>query len=217
MRFFIGGIDEAGRGPLAGPVTAAAVVLPADYQNPSVTDSKKLSAAERDRLFDEIVGAALAWSAISVGPRRIERINIREATKEAMIRSALNVREQLRATNPETEGVFLIDGNMRCGDLFTHETIVKGDAKIMAIAAASILAKVTRDRVMQILEQRYPGYGLGEHMGYPTPKHRAQIAALGPSKIHRRTFAGVKEWVPREVETHQTLLDLGNSAKPRNP
>ena len=209
MRFYLGGIDEAGRGPLAGPVTAAAIVLPADFRNAAVTDSKQVSPADRARLFDELTREALAWSVISVGPRRIEQINIREATKLAMVRAALSVRAQLLSKYPQVEGVFVIDGNMRCGDQFTHETVVKGDAKIVAIAAASILAKVTRDRLMQILEQRYPGYGLGEHMGYPTPKHRAQIAALGPCRIHRRTFAGVKEWVPGQVVTQQPLFELG--------
>lgn len=209
MRFYLGGIDEAGRGPLAGPVTAAAIVLPPEFRNPAVTDSKQLSPADRSRLFEELTNLAIAWSVISVGPRRIERVNIREATKLAMVRAALSVRKQLLARYPQSEGVFVIDGNMRCGDYFSHETVVKGDAKIVAIAAASILAKVTRDRLMQILEQRYPGYGLGEHMGYPTPKHRAQIAALGPCRIHRRTFAGVKEWVPGQVVTQSTLFEFG--------
>ncbi len=208
MRFYIGGIDEAGRGPLAGPVTAAAVVLPADFESSEITDSKQLCAAERDRLFEVIVQNALAWSAISVGPRRIEQINIREATKLAMVRSAMTVRSSLRARYPRAEGVFVIDGNMRCGDFFTHETIVKGDAKIVSIAAASILAKVTRDRLMEVLERRYPGYGLGEHMGYATPKHRAQIAALGPCKIHRRTFAGVKEWLAGSEEPRPVQMSL---------
>ncbi len=180
----IAGIDEAGRGPLAGPVVAAAVVFPEGYTNPNITDSKKLSAKKRDSLIAEIKLAALSWSVVAVGHKRIDLLNIREATRLAM-RLAL---ERVEADYA------LIDGNMGIDSKIPHEWIIKGDAKVLQIGAASILAKVYRDQLMQTLEHRYPGYGLGGHAGYPTASHRAAVAELGPSPIHRRTFRGVKEF-----------------------
>ena len=189
------GIDEAGRGPLAGPVTAATIVLPSDYRNPRVTDSKKLSARIREELFSELVSQAEAYSIVSVGPRRIEKLNIREATRLAMRLSAEKVCRELVMKGKNADVHFLIDGNMTIGGNLSQEAIVKGDSKVLSISAASILAKVTRDRLMCRLEERYPGYGLSDHKGYPTATHRENIKKFGPSRIHRRTFAGVREYI----------------------
>jgi ribonuclease HII len=193
---FVAGIDEAGRGPLAGPVTAACVCLPHDYSNPEISDSKKLSAEKREKLYEEIVRAALAFSAVSVGPRRIEHLNILRATKLSMQLAAARVAAQLRRGRRRRAKVYyLVDGNAPLATSLAHETIIKGDEKIQAIGAASIIAKVTRDRLMRLLDGVYPGYGFSEHKGYGTELHRSRIASLGPSRIHRRSFAGVREFV----------------------
>lgn len=179
----IAGVDEAGRGPLAGPVVAAAVVLPDGFQHPEVKDSKQLSARKREILSELIKKHALDWAIVAVGARRIDQLNIREATKLCM-RLAI---ERVQAD------FALIDGNMAVPCRIPGKTVVKGDQKHIEISAASILAKVYRDQLMQVLDQKYPGYDLGKHAGYPTVKHRARIAELGPCPVHRRTFDGVKE------------------------
>jgi len=189
------GIDEAGRGPLAGPVTAAAVSLPEAYINSEINDSKKLSEHKREKLFEEIITHALAYSVVSVGPRRIETINIREATRLAMRLAADRVARILkeRYSNDMPPLHLVIDGNVPIDTFFSQETIIKGDEKVLSIQAASILAKVTRDRLMLRLESRYPGYGFSAHKGYPTGTHLRGLAEKGPCRVHRRTFAGVKE------------------------
>jgi ribonuclease HII len=181
----IAGVDEAGRGPLAGPVVAAAVVLPNDYFHPDVTDSKKLSAKKRELLEEEIKTVALSWSVIAVGHKRIDRLNIREATKLAMSLAMYRVKADFG----------LIDGNMIAPAPYPVEAIVKGDQKHIQISAASILAKVYRDRLMKTLDRKYSGYDLAIHAGYPTAKHRELVSKLGPSPVHRLTFRGVKEFV----------------------
>lgn len=188
---YVAGIDEAGRGPLAGPVTAAAVVLPSGYSHNEINDSKQLSEKKREALYDEIRTVAVAYSVVSVGPRRIEALNIREATKLAMRLCARRIITQLGGASV----YFLVDGNMAIGSDFENEPIIKGDEKVLAIAAASILAKVTRDSLMQSLHQIFPSYGFGIHKGYPTKLHRDKIRELGPTRFHRRTFAGVKQEV----------------------
>jgi ribonuclease HII len=193
---FTAGIDEAGRGPLAGPVTAACIVLPADFHDSRVGDSKQLSESRREELFPELCRAAVAYSVVAVGARRIEAVNIRNATKLAMQFAAERVYRRLCRISPGAKLHLLIDGNMKIETAHSQETIIKGDAKVPLIGAASILAKVTRDRLMLLLAERYPGYGFAEHKGYPTPYHRAQVAALGPCCVHRRTFAGVVEYLP---------------------
>lgn len=193
---FCAGIDEAGRGPLAGPVTAACVVFPEGYTHPRITDSKKLSAKVRDTLFGEIVHDALAYAVVSVGPRRIEKLNILQATHLAMRLCADRVHEDLRRRVPSGKPVRLhlqIDGNSPIETKFSQETIVKGDSKVLSIGAASILAKVSRDRLMELLDAKYPDYGFRVHKGYPTAAHLAAVARFGPCVAHRRTFAGVAE------------------------
>lgn len=176
------GCDEAGRGCLAGPVVAAAVILPEDFAHPLLNDSKQLTERQRELLRPIIEQEALAWGVGSVSPEEIDQINILQASFLAMHRAIddLILRPQL----------LLIDGNR-----FTpypdipHECIVGGDGKYMSIAAASVLAKTHRDALMLSLATEYPGYGLEGHKGYPTPAHKAAIHKLGLTPIHRKTFA----------------------------
>jgi ribonuclease HII len=175
------GVDEAGRGPLAGPVVAAAVVFDESFEDARIRDSKALSTKQREKLFDYIKECALSWAIIAVGPRRIDQINILQATKLAMKLAVERVSADL----------VLVDGNQSIVSSIPQRTVVGGDRLHVQISAASILAKVWRDRLMQTLGARYPGYGLEKHAGYPTAAHKAALVALGPSKIHRKTFAGV--------------------------
>ena len=176
----IAGIDEAGRGPLAGPVAAGAVILPADHDILYLNDSKKLSAKKRDALFDQIRQEALAWSVGLVEPARIDEINILQATYEAMrlAVSRLSVRP----------GVLVNDAVTIPGVQIPQVPVIKGDAKCISIAAASILAKVTRDRIMEEMDGKYPEYGFKKHKGYGTREHMDAIRKYGPCPIHRRSF-----------------------------
>lgn len=175
------GCDEAGRGCLAGPVVAAAVILPDDFSHPWLNDSKQLSEARREQMREIIIRNAIAWAVGECTPAEIDEINILNASIEAMHRA-------LRALNVRPGGI-VVDGNrFKPFEDITHTTIVKGDGKVGCIAAASILAKTTRDRYMTEMEALYPGYGFAAHKGYPTAAHRAAIAALGPTPIHRLTF-----------------------------
>ena len=176
----IAGIDEAGRGPLAGPVAAGACILPADHDILYLNDSKKLSAKKRDMLFDQIKEEALAWSVGLVDPARIDEINILQATYEAM---RLAVRElKVKPT------VLVNDAVVIPGVNIPQVPVVKGDAKCISIAAASILAKVTRDRIMEEMDEKYPQYGFAKHKGYGTKDHMEAIRKYGPCPIHRRSF-----------------------------
>lgn len=185
----IAGVDEVGRGPLAGPVVAAAVVFETGYVNPKIKDSKQLSPTARENLVGEIKAAALGWSIVSVGHHRIERINIREASRLAMSLAVARIDADL----------VLIDGNVPIYTELPQRTVVQGDQKHVEISAASILAKVFRDDLMRALDAKYPGYGMSTHAGYGTAAHRAAIAALGPAPIHRRSFRGVKEYWGRQT------------------
>lgn len=182
----VAGIDEAGRGPLAGPVVAAAVILDPSRPIAGLNDSKKLSEAARERLAAEIREKALAWGVAEASAQEIDRINILQATFLAMRRAT----EALQHA-PEKA---LIDGNKVPPGLPCHgEAVVKGDGKIAAIAAASILAKTYRDALMRALGRDYPQYGFEKHMGYPTPAHFAALEAHGPCPAHRRSFAPVAQ------------------------
>lgn len=177
---FICGVDEVGRGPFAGPVMAGAVILPADCEILYLNDSKKLSPKRREALYDEIVSKALAWSVARVEPERIDEINILQATFEAMREavSKLDIRPD----------IILVDA-VHIPELdIPQESIVKGDAKSLSIAAASIVAKVTRDRVMEEYAALYPGYGFERNMGYGTAEHRDALRTRGATPIHRKTF-----------------------------
>lgn len=177
------GVDEAGRGPLAGPVVAAAVVFPDGYKNERFVDSKKLSATERVNRVEEIKNTSLGWAWVAVGHHRIDRLNILQATRLAMKLSV----ERVVADEA------LIDGNTSIDIAIPQQTIVKGDALHTCISAASIIAKVSRDNLMAVLAEKYPGFGLEKHAGYPTKAHKEAIQRLGPSRIHRKSFRGVKE------------------------
>lgn len=177
---YICGIDEAGRGPLAGPVVAGAVILPKDCQIFYLNDSKKLSEKKRELLYDEIQEKAISWAVGVVGPERIDEINILQATYEAM-RQAISKLTVL----PD----ILLNDAVTIPDIAINQVpIIKGDAKSVSIAAASILAKVTRDRMMKEYDEVYPEYGFGKHKGYGTAAHIQALRQFGPCPIHRRSF-----------------------------
>ena len=183
------GVDEAGRGPLAGAVVAGAVVLDPDNPIDGLKDSKKLSAARREFLFEQIQLNAKAWGIGEASPTEIDQINILQATMLAMRRAIEDLTTRLGAWPDKA----LIDGN-RCPELpIAAEAIVKGDAKEPAISAASILAKVTRDRQMMALHELYPQYGFDQHMGYPTEAHFAALQKFGACEEHRRSFSPVRD------------------------
>ena len=177
---FIAGVDEAGRGPLAGPVYAAAVILPENTVIRGINDSKKLSEQKREELYKEITEKALAYCVASVDEKRIDEINILNATFEAM-----NKAVQGLTTAPD---YVIIDGNRISGMTIPHETVVKGDSKSISIAAASILAKVSRDRFICDMAAKYPEYGFEKHKGYGTKAHTEALLKYGPCEIHRRSF-----------------------------
>lgn len=174
------GIDEAGRGPLAGPVFAAAVVLPIDLDIPFLNDSKKLTEKKRDALFDVITEQAVAYSVASASEKEIDELNILNATFLAMKRAVEGL-----AVTPD---IALIDGNKKPGLDIVEQTIVKGDARSMSIAAASILAKVSRDRYMLQMAELYPQYQFEKHKGYGTQLHYELLGEYGISEIHRKSF-----------------------------
>ncbi|MEZ3504959.1 MAG: ribonuclease HII [Lachnospiraceae bacterium] len=174
------GIDEAGRGPLAGPVVAGAVILPRDSRILYLNDSKKLTEKRRELLYDEIMEKAVAVGIGVVGRERIDEINILQATYEAM-------REAVKKLDPCPD-VLLNDAVTIPGILKMQVPIIKGDAKSVSIAAASIVAKVTRDRMMAEMDKKYPGYSFASNKGYGSAAHIAALKKLGPCEIHRRTF-----------------------------
>lgn len=180
----LAGVDEVGRGPLVGAVVTAAVILDPARPIVGLADSKKLTAAHRKHLAEQIRERALAWALGRAEPWEIDQLNILQATMLAMQRAV--------AALPVTPTSVLIDGN-RCPPLpMPAQTVVKGDASVPAISAASILAKVARDAEMQTLAQLHPGYGFAKHKGYPTPEHLEALQRLGPLPEHRRSFAPVR-------------------------
>ena len=182
---WIAGVDEAGRGPLAGPVVAAAVILPEDYDIQYLKDSKTLSEKRREEVFREIQSSAVAVGVGQASTAEIDEINILHASMLAMKRAVNNL-----SVRP---GEVLCDGN-RCPDLDIQcLAIVKGDAKVPCISAASIIAKVTRDRIMRELHAHHPEYGFDRHKGYPTELHRIALEKFGPIAEHRRSFAPVRQ------------------------
>lgn len=176
----VAGVDEAGRGPLAAEVYAAAVILPRDICIDGLNDSKKISEKKRERLYDEICEAALCYAVATASVEEIDTYNIRNATYMAMNRAidALKIKPDY----------VIVDGDCIKECSYPHECVVKGDAKSSSIAAASILAKVTRDRRMVLLAQEYPQYGFEKHKGYGTAMHIAALKEYGASEIHRKTF-----------------------------
>ena len=184
---FVAGVDEAGRGPLAGPVVAAAVVLPMDVFLEGLDDSKKISPAKRDELFPKIQKMIHGIAVVST--KVIDEINILQAARLAMKHAVKKL-----SSDPD---LLLIDGNQKIDSSIEQWVIVKGDAKSYSIAAASVLAKVTRDRIMEGYHHLYPQYEFDRHKGYGTQLHRDLIAEHGPSPIHRRTFRGVTQYLTR--------------------
>jgi len=176
----IAGVDEAGRGPLAGPVVAASVIFPVDYDNSEINDSKKLSAAKREMLFNEIIKNAITFGYCEIDNCEIDRINILKASLLAMKKSAEKLTEK-----PE---IVLIDGNKSFAVGNEYITVVKGDAKSLSIAAASIIAKVIRDEIMKEMDKEFPQYNWAKNKGYPTKEHFEAIDKFGLTPYHRKTF-----------------------------
>lgn len=180
----LAGVDEVGRGPLAGDVVTAAVILDPLQPIEGLGDSKKISEKRRDELYDEICAKALVWCIGRASVAEIDRYNILQATMMAMYRAVAGL-----STQPEYVAV---DGNKMPKWPYRGETVVKGDARVAEIGAASILAKVTRDREMEAFDAEYPGYGFASHKGYATQQHTDALKSLGPTPIHRRSFEPVK-------------------------
>jgi ribonuclease HII len=183
----IAGIDEAGRGPLAGPVVSAAVLLPTSFPVSGITDSKKLTPKKRAYLYEKIYDHAVSIGIGIVDPLEIDRINILKASLLSMAMSAENLIPQ-----PDC---LLIDGKFQILSDLPQEAIIRGDEQSISIAAASIIAKVTRDRIMERYHQEYPQFGFSRHKGYPTKAHKEAIKKFGCCPIHRRSFKGVKEYL----------------------
>ena len=182
----VAGIDEAGRGPLAGPVVAAAVVLPEGFHHPELDDSKKLTERSRERLFAELTShREIGWAMAIVDPEEIDRLNVLGATHEAMRRAL--------AALPVAPDHALIDGLPVLPFPIPQTALVGGDGLSFSIAAASVIAKVTRDRLMVEMEARYPAYGFARHKGYGTALHLAKLRAHGPCAIHRQSFSPVRQ------------------------
>lgn len=186
----VAGVDEAGRGPLAGPVSVAAVILPKGLIIPHINDSKKLSAAMRDKLYDEIMEKALCVKQIFVDEHTIDRVNILQATMNGMY-------EAIFALDPQPKKV-LLDAVQLSELPMPSQGIIKGDAKSASIAAASIIAKVSRDRLMDEYDKQYPQYGFAGHKGYGTAQHIEAIRKYGPCPIHRLSFEPIKSMVEAE-------------------
>ena len=203
------GTDEVGRGPLAGPVVAAAVLLRDDADLPGLNDSKALTHADRERLGPLIEQQALALAVVFADVATIDARNILGASLWAMGQAIAQVHAQLRAAGLADPALVLVDGHMPVpGLLLPQKTLVQGDGRSRAIAAASIVAKLARDRHMVVLDAQYPGYGLAVHKGYPTPVHLEALQRLGPCPEHRRSFAPVRALLgePARVPAQGVLL-----------
>ena len=182
---YVAGTDEVGRGPLAGPVVAAAVILPEGIDLPGINDSKKLTEKQRETLMEKIKKEAISWAIMEVDERMIDEVNILEASRIAMQQAVLAL--------PKPADYVLVDGLDNPQITLPNQAIVKGDSKSISIAAASIIAKVYRDRLMKIYDKAYPGYGFADNKGYPTEEHIKAIEKLGPSPVHRMSFAPLRK------------------------
>lgn len=183
----IAGVDEVGRGPLAGPVVAAAVILPLQHPIEGIADSKKLTEKKRNVLYEQIIAHSVAWSLGEASVAEIDELNILQASLLAMQRAVENL-----TVAPEQ---VLVDGKMKPVLNYPTLAIIGGDQTVPSISAASIIAKVTRDRYMVALDAQYPGYGLAQHKGYGTKQHLHALATLGATDIHRQSFAPVRSVV----------------------
>jgi ribonuclease HII len=189
----IAGIDEAGRGPLAGPVVAATAIFEDGYFNSEIKDSKQLSPKKREKLYEIIKREAKAWAIVAVGHQRIGQLNIRGASLLAM---KLSLERASRLVLPD---LVLVDGNVPIETELPQRTVVSGDSLHVQISAASILAKVWRDHLMLTMDRKYPGYGFAKHAGYGTKDHMAAIRHKGPCPVHRLSFRGVREYADGQV------------------
>ncbi|MDR3641712.1 MAG: ribonuclease HII [Humidesulfovibrio sp.] len=193
----IAGVDEAGRGCLAGPVVAAACILPTSFDLPGLTDSKALSAQKRETLALAIRSQAVTWALGLAWPGEIDRVNILQASLRSMERAVARLRQR--------PSLLLIDGNQPCQSNIPQQTIIGGDAIAPAISAASILAKTFRDQLLCVLDRLHPGYGLAIHKGYGTAIHLDALRRLGPSPAHRVTFRGVRSEAHKQAERQPCL------------
>ena len=191
--FLEAGVDEAGRGPLAGPVVVAAVILPASYDLDYLDDSKRLTALRRERLAPQIESQAIAYAVEFVEVDEIDRVNILQATMNGMQRSVENLKPAPQRA--------LIDGNRAPSLACEVKTVIGGDRLVASISAASVLAKVYRDRLMLSMHDLYPGYGFDRHKGYPTAYHLERLKTLGPCPIHRKSFAPVRKAIGHRTGT----------------
>lgn len=189
---YVCGVDEAGRGPLAGPCVVAAVIMPLTSRIEGINDSKQLSAKKREELYKIIMQQAIAVNVVFVGVKEIDEMNIYQATKNGMLKAVEGLKQE-----PD---YVLIDA-MPLNELaLPHESIIHGDAKSASIAAASIVAKVTRDHYMEKMDIKYPGYGFAHHKGYCTKEHVEALKKLGPCAIHRRTYSPVSSYFCKQLE-----------------
>lgn len=189
----IGGVDEVGRGPLVGNVVAACCVLPKNFKLEGLNDSKKLSEKKRDKFYDYIIENCIAYGVGEVTPEEIDEINIYEASRKAMMIAIKQVQSKINLE-------YILSDAMPLPDLdIPHTPIIKGDAKSISIAAASVIAKVTRDRQMYELDKKYPAYGYGKHKGYPTKKHIEAIHKYGLIEGYRKSYGPVKEVLDEKV------------------
>ena len=176
----VAGLDEAGRGPLAGPVVAATFVITPEFNNPNVNDSKQLTPLQRERLYKLLTSGEWDYGVGIVGPDEIDRINIYQASRVAMLKALQAI--------PTPPDYLLVDALVIPGTEIEQKAVIHGDARSISIAAASIIAKYTRDQIMIDYEQKYPGYGFAKHKGYPTREHYEALKKLGPAPIHRKSF-----------------------------
>ena len=190
---YIGGCDEAGRGPLVGPVVCACVIFKAGYKNDLINDSKKLTEKKREKLYDIIINDALSYGISVISPKEIDEINILEASRKGMI-------EAYKEANKKINIDYLLTDAMKISTLnIPVMDIIKGDAKSISIAAASILAKVTRDRILYELDKKYPEYDFKSHKGYPTKKHLELLEKYGVFDEYRKTYKPVKDLIDRGI------------------
>ena len=190
---YIGGVDEVGRGPLIGDVVAACVVLPRDFKLEGLTDSKKLSEKKRDLFYDYIIENCVAYGIGRVSPEEIDKINIYEASRKAMMIAISEVRKKINLEYVLVDAMPLPDLDI------PSNSIIKGDAKSISIAAASVIAKVTRDRMMYELDKKYPMYGFGNHKGYPTKKHIEAVYKYGLIDGYRKTYGPIKKYMEESL------------------
>lgn len=198
--FIIGGVDEVGRGPLVGPVVAACVVLPTNFYLEGLTDSKKLTEKKRDKFYNYIKENALSYGIGVIDEKRIDEINIYEATKEAMTMAIKDANKKIKIEH------ILIDA-MPLKLNIPSTSIIKGDAKSISIAAASVIAKVTRDKMMYELDQKYPMYDFKSNKGYPTKKHIEAINQYGIIKEHRKTYGPAKEYLEKRISSRAIIME----------